>query len=171
MGAQIVHHERMSTHVGDTLPGDLLEALSGRDLTAVSDRVVVVATVDERGFPHPALLSCFEVVAVDPRTIRLATYAGSRTTRNAARDGKITLIFVDAAFVYYVKGAVRQRAASMRATPYNAMLEVEVAGVLRDAPDPEREPGAHIASGIRYVNPQRTQELERARLVIAELRE
>jgi len=32
------------------------------------------------------------------------------------------------------------------------------------------EPGAHIASGIRYVNPQRAAELERAERVIAELR-
>jgi hypothetical protein len=46
-----------------------------------------------------------------------------------------------------------------------------VQDVLRDAPDPVREPGAHIATGIRYVNPQRSAELERARLVIAELRE
>jgi hypothetical protein len=161
----------MSTRVGHELPDDLLEALSGRDLAAVADRVVVVSTTDEGGFPHPALLSYFEVVAIDRRTIRLATYAESRTTRNATRDGRLTLIFVDAEFVYYVKGAVRQLAAAMRATPYNAKLDVQVQEVLRDAPDPVREPGAHISSGIRYVNPQRSVELERARLVIAELRE
>lgn len=161
----------MSTHVGDALPDDLFEALSGTDLAAVADRVVVVATVDDRGFPHPALLSCFEVIAVDRGTIRLATYADSRTTRHATRDGKVTLIFVDAAFVYYVKGTVRPLALSMRATPYNAKLDVRVQEVLRDAPDPVREPDAHIATGIRYVNPQRAAELERARLVLAELRE
>ncbi len=161
----------MSTRVGDQLPDDLFEALRGRDLAAAADRVVVVTTTDERRFPHPALLSYFEVVAVDRRTIRVATYAESRTTRNATRDGKMTLIFVDAEFVYYVKGAVRQLSASMRATPYNAKLDVQVQEVLRDAPDPVREPGAHIASGIRYVNPQRAAELERASLVVAELRE
>lgn len=160
----------MSTRVGDQLPDDLFDALSGRDLAAVADRVVVVSTTDESGFPHPALLSFFEVVATDRRTIRLATYAESRTTRNATRDGRLTLIFVDAEFVYYVKGAVRQLAASMGATPYNAKLDVLVQEVLRDAPDPVREPGAHIASGIRYVNPQRRAELARAEQVIAELR-
>jgi len=160
----------MSTHVGDTLPDDIFEALSGRDLAGVADRVVVVSTVDERGFPHPALLSYFEAVALDRRTIRLATYAESRTTQHARREGKLTLVFVDAAFVYYVKAAVRQLAESMRATPYNAKLECRVLEVLRDAPDPVREPGAHIASGIRYVNPQRAVERERAERVIAELR-
>jgi hypothetical protein len=161
----------MSTRVGDQLPEDLFIAVSGRALAAVADRVIVVLTTDDGGFPHPALLSYFEVVAIDRRTIRLATYAESRTTRNATRLGKVTLIFIDAEFVYYVKGVVRQLAASMRATPYNAKLDVQVQEVLRDAPDPVREPGAHIANGIRYVNPQRTAELERARLVIAELRE
>lgn len=156
--------------VGDALPDDIFEALRGRDLAAMADRVVVVSTVDERGFPHPALLSYFEVVALDRRTIRLATYAESRTTRNAKREGKLTLVLVDAEFVYYVKGAVRPLAESMRVTPYNAKLEVQVLEVLRDAPDPVREPGAHIASGIRYVNPQRAAELERAERVIAELR-
>lgn len=161
----------MSTHVGDAIPDDLFEALGGRALASVADRVVVVSTVDDRGVPHPALLSYFEVVAADRRTIRLATYAESRTTRNARRDGKLTLIFVEAEFVYYVKGAVRQLAESMDAASYNAKLELEVLEVLRDAPDPLREPGAHIASGIRYVNPQRAAELERAERVIAELRQ
>ena len=65
---------------------------------------------------------------------------------------------------------VQLLAESMQATPYNAKLELQVREVLRDEPDPVREPGAHIASGIRYVNPQRGAELERAERVIAELR-
>ena len=104
----------MSTHVGDQLPDDLFRALGGDDLAGVADRVVVVSTVDERGFPHQALLSYFEVVALNRRTIRLATYAESRTTGNARRDGKLTLVFVDAEFVYYVKGVVRQLVANVR---------------------------------------------------------
>ena len=156
--------------MGDTLPDDLFDALSGRALAAVADRVVVVCTVDERGCPHPALLSYFEVVALDRRTIRLATYAESRTTRNARRDGKLALILVDAELVYYIKGTVRQLEATMQSTPYNAKLDLQVLEVLRDAPDPVREPGAHISTGIRYVNPQRAAELERAERVIAELR-
>jgi hypothetical protein len=160
----------MSTHVGGALPDDLFEALRGRDLAAVADRVVVVSTVDERGFPHPALLSYFEVVALNHRTIRLATYAESRTTRNAKREGKLTLVFVDAAFVYYVKGTARQLAGSMRTAPHNAKLECQVLEVLRDAPDPVREPGARVATGIRYVNPHRLAELARAQRLLAELR-
>ena len=85
----------MSKRVGDALPDDVFERLSGRDLESVADRVIIVCTVDEERFSHPALLSYFEVVAVDRRTIRMAMYADSRTTRNACRELQLTLILVD----------------------------------------------------------------------------
>jgi Pyridoxamine 5'-phosphate oxidase len=160
----------MSKAVGDALPDDLFARLSGGDLPAVADRAVIVCSVDDRGFPHPALLSYFEVLAIDPRTIRLAMYSDSRTTRNARREGRLTLVFVDAGAAYYVKGTVKELSGSMRATPYNAKLDFRVAEVLADAPNPDLEPGAYISGGITYVNPGRDQELERARGVLSELR-
>ena len=161
----------MSKNLGGELPDDVLRRLNGEALATVADRVIVVCSVDDRGFPHAALLSYFEVLAIDSRTIRLALYAESRTTRNARREGRLTLLLIDSEFVCYVKGSVEELAASMRVTPYNARLTLRVTEVLADAPDPAFEPGAYIASGIRYVNPGRAQELERARLVLAELRE
>jgi hypothetical protein len=161
----------MSRHVGDALPDDLFERLNGTNLTAVADHAIVVCSVDERGFAHPALLSYFEVVALDRRTLRLAMYSDSRSTRNARRDGRLTLVLVDAGAAYYIKGVVRQVDDSMRVTPYNAKLDFQVMEVLADAPNPDLEPGAFISSGIRYVNPRRAEEMERARQVLAELRE
>ena len=161
----------ISKHVGDALPDDLFERLNGRDLQAVADRAIVVCSVDEHGFPHPALLSYFEVVATDRRTIRLAMYSSSRTLRNARREGRLTLVLVDAGVAYYVKGAVQELSRSMRATPYNTKLGLEIAEVLSDEPNPELEPDACISSGITYVNPRRAEELERARQVLAELSE
>jgi hypothetical protein len=160
----------MSIHVGDALPDDLFERLSGGDLPAVANRVVIVCSVDDRGFAHPALLSYFEVLAIDPRTLRLAMYADSRTTRNARREGRLTLVVVDAGVAYYVKGTVKELSGSMRAAPYNAKLDFRVAEVLADAPNPDLEPGAYISGGITYVNPRRDEELERARRVLSELR-
>jgi hypothetical protein len=161
----------MSRRIGDTLPGDLVQRLSGRGLEAVAEKVIVVCTVDEEGFPHPALLSYFEVIAIDRSTIRLATYSTSRTTANARRTGRLTLVIVDAHVAYYIKGLVQEIAPSMRVTPYNAKLQMRVADVLADEANPEFEPGAYIAGGIRYVNPRRAVELERAHLVLAELQE
>ena len=163
--------EYMSKQIGDALPDDLFERLNGRDLQAVADRVILVCSVDDRGFSHPALLSYFEVLATDRRTIRLAMYSDSRTTVNARREGRLTLVLVDAGVAYYVKGFVQEVKRSMRAMSYNAKLEFQVSEVLVDEADPNLEPGAYIASGITYFNPRRAEELERSRQMLKELEE
>jgi hypothetical protein len=161
----------MSRPVGDALPNSLFERLSGRDLEAISDRVIVVCTVDDRGYPHPALLSYLETIAVDRRTIRLAMYSSSRSTQYARREGRLTLILVDDRVAYYVKGTVQELARSMAVAPHNTKLQLHVAEVLADEADPELEPGAYIASGLTYVNPRRAGALEQARQLLAALAE
>jgi len=161
----------MPKSIGGDLPSELLERLSGTRLHDVADRVVVVCSVDERGFPHAAILSYAEVIAVDRRTIRIAVYAGSGTARNVQRDGRLTLLLIEPEFVYYIKGTAAELSASMRCSPHNAKLSLAVGDILHDSPDTGFEPDARITSGIRYVNPDREQQIARAREVLAELRE
>jgi hypothetical protein len=161
----------MSRLLGSELPPDLMARLSGRDLASVASKVIQVVTVDDAGWPHPALLSYFEVVAKDPTRVRLATYATSTTSGNARRSGKLTLVVIDERVAYYVKTHAMELAPAMRATQWNAAFECRVEQVLADEVDEEREPGAYMASGVTYVNPQRAAELIRARAVLAELLE
>ena len=77
----------MSKLVGDELPNDLYQRLLGNDLEQSAEKVILLATVDESGWPHLAMLSYFEVVAKDQRNLRLATYNRSRTTRNMRANG------------------------------------------------------------------------------------
>lgn len=161
----------MSKSIGRDLPSHFLERLSGVRLQDVADRVVVVCTVDERGFPHAAILSYAEVVAVDSRTIRMAVYGGSGTARNVRRDGRLTLLVIEPEFVYYIKGTAAELTASMRCSPHNAKLSLSIDEILADSADAGFEPDARIASGIRYVNPDREQQLARGRQVLEELRD
>jgi hypothetical protein len=160
----------VSTLIGSELPEALAARLAGEALEAVADRVILVFTVDERGWPHPAMLSYFEVVAVDRRTLRLATYTDSRTTENMRRRGKVTLVLVEEGAAFYIKGTATELAARMAASPENAKLNVRIEAVLVDRPDPRYEPEAVIASGIVYHDPQRAKQLEKARRVVAELK-
>ena len=161
----------MSRALGSALPRDLLERLNGRDLESLASKVIQIVTVDAAGWPHPALLSYFEVVAKDPARIRLATYADSTTSGNLRRSGKLTLVIIDERVAYYVKGHAVERAPAMRATAWNAAFECRVEQVLADHVNEELEPGTYVASGITYHNPQRAAELERARTVLRELLE
>jgi hypothetical protein len=161
----------MATPLGDHLPDDLLERLSGARLEEVSDKVILVFTTDRDGWPHPAMLSYFEVVALDRANVRMALYNDSTTTGNMLRNGAATIVIVDERVAYYVKGQVDELAHSMRCMSHNAKLNLRVRQVLADAANEEFEPGAYVAGGITYVNPNRARELERARSLIAELRE
>jgi len=161
----------MSRRLGSELPADAVARLSGRDLEAVASKVIQIVTVDAGGWPHPALLSYFEVIAADATRIRLATYAKSTTSANMRRNGKVTLAVIDERVAYCAKGHAAEIAPAMRATEWNAAFECRVAEVAADEVNEEREPGAYVASGVTYCNPQRDAELARARDVLAELLE
>ena len=151
------------------LTDDLLQRLGGEEAEAFSSLAIVVCTVDEHGYPHPAMLSCFELAATDRENIQLAVYNTSGTCANMRARGAATLIVVDEGLACYIRGRVTEVAGAMRSAPYNARLNMRVDQVLFDEPPPDLEPGAFITSGITY-RPRRGEALERARAVLAELR-
>jgi hypothetical protein len=159
----------MSRALGPELPPDLFRRLSGQDLESVATKVIQIFTVDAGGWAHPALLSYFEVVARDPKHLRIATYATSATSGNLRRSGAATFAIIDERVAYYVKARAVEIARAMQTTGWNAAFDCRVEQVLADEVNEEIEPGAYIASGVRYHNPQRAAEMERARAMLAEL--
>jgi len=137
----------MSRFISDHLPEPLHSALS-RDRALASNRAIVICTVDEHGWPHPAMLSSLEIIAIDARNVRLATHVASRTTRNLKANGRLTLILVDVGTAYYVKGDVRLLSASMKTAPMLAMFNLRVDSVLAD--DPQAYEDARLTSGIVF---------------------
>jgi hypothetical protein len=154
----------------ESLTEDLFDRLRGSDPGSRADEAIVVCTVDEHGWPHPAMLSYFEVAAVDRHHLRLAVYTNSRTCANMRERARATLIVADPGVVCYISGTVEERAPAMRDAPYNASLDLRIHQVVFDEPPPDLEPGVRITSGITY-SPRTPEALERAHAVLAELRE
>ena len=152
------------------LTDDLFRRLGGSDAGSLADHAIVVCTVEPDGWPHPAMLSYFEVAAVDRQNLRLGVYQNSRTCANMRARGKATLIIVDAGLVCYVRGAITQLAPAMREAPYNAKLNLRVEQVVFDEAPPALEPGVGVTSGIRH-SPRTPESLARAQAVLAELLE
>ncbi len=139
----------MSRELGNELPATLFSLLDGSDLPARVGKAILIATVDAQGWAHPALLSYGEVVAIDRRRLRLATYGGSRTTSNLRRSGRLTLCVIEAGMAYYVKTrALEQHAAA--GLPGLTRFEATVDQVLSDQAREDLEPGARITSGIEF---------------------
>ena len=161
----------MTRFVGNELPDDLYGRLRASNLEACAHKVILISTVDGEGWPHPAMLSYFEVVALDRRNIRLATYKASSTTNNMRRVRRATISIIDERVAYYIKGSVVEVRREMAVAPYNSNLNMRVERVLKDEVNEELEPGAYVASGVTYVNPNRAAELRRAVEILRELSE
>ena len=143
----------MSKILGNKLPADLLERLAGKNLQALAEKAIMVCSVDSNSWPHPAMLSYFEIIAKDESNVRLAIYKDSATVSNLLRNGKLTIQVVDERIAYYVKGSVQELAHGMKSSPPNAKLNLRVEQVLADAADEEFEPGAYVTGGVTYTRP------------------
>ena len=118
-------------------------------------KAIVIVTVDEKGWAHPAMLSYYEVVAKDRSRIDLAIGKTSTTGKNLRRTGKITLLVTDSGINYYLKGNARELRESMEGVPFMSLFRVEIEHLLED-----QEPDAVITSGVTFNRPQKKQILE-----------
>jgi len=159
----------MTKLIGEELSDELYQRLRGEDLEQYAEKVILISTVDEKGWPHPAVLSYLEVVAKDRRNIRLATYKHSGTTNNMRRRGKATLSIIDERLVYYVKGSVEELSEEMTCAPHNAKLNMRVEQVLADQANKQLEAGAYVASGVMYKNSNLAAEILVGKEILAEL--
>ncbi len=161
----------MTKFVSNELPDDLYGRLRGEDLEACAEKAILICTMDASGWPHPAMLSYFEVIARDRRNIRLATYKHSTTTNNMRRNGKLTILIIDERVAYYIKGRVEELRDAMNCSPHNSKLNLQVEQVLADEADRHLEAGAYVTSGVTYKNPNLAAEQLKAREVLRELLE
>ncbi len=92
----------MSKSLGNTLPARALDYLhvgnGNRDNT-----VIFLITSDPSGFPHVALLSPFQVVAVSESEFLIAVHKGTRSEHYLGENRKATLIIQDKPSVDYIK--------------------------------------------------------------------
>ena len=85
------HAYKPLPHVASkNLPTALARYLDGADLLKKT-QALRLSTVDPAGWPHAALLSAGDMVAMPSGRIRFVLFPQSATTANLARDGRLTL--------------------------------------------------------------------------------
>lgn len=145
----------MSKLLGQELNEELLGRLNGKVITSKDGKAIIVVTVDEQGWAHPAVFSYYEIVAKSEKRIDIAVGKTSTTGKNLRRTGKITILVTDAGINYYIKGDARETRESLGAVPFMSLFRVEVTQLLED-----QEPGATITSGVTFTRPEKTESLE-----------
>ena len=156
----------MSKLLGQSLNGELLERLSGKDIASKEGKAIVIVTVDAQEWCHPAVLSYYEIVAKDEKNIDIAVGKSSTTGKNLRRAGKITLLVTDAGVNFYIKGTARERRESLEKVSFMSLFRVEVAQLLED-----QEPGSPITSGMTFIRPEKTEFVEVSEKVFQAIRE
>ena len=145
----------MSQLLGKELTEELFNRLNGEDVTSKTGKAIVLVTVDDKGWAHPAMLSYYEVVAKSRSRIDLAIARTSTTAKNLRRTGKITLLITDRGLNYYLKGNGHELRESMAEVPFMSLFGVEIEQLLED-----QESDAPITSGVTFNRPQKKQILE-----------
>ena len=140
----------MSQLLGKELTDEMYHRLKGDAVASKTGKAIVIVTVDESGWAHPAMLSYHEVVAKDRSRVDLAVGKTSTTAKNLRRTGKITLLITDSDVNYYVKGSAREIRDSMEGVAFMSLFRVAVEHLLEDL-----EPDAVITSGVTFQRPQK----------------
>ena len=135
----------MSQVLGKELTHALLDRLSGRDVESHEGKIIPIFTTDEQGWAYPALLSYYEIVAKNPSTLDMALWKDSSTAHNLRRTGKVTLMIIDQAVNYYLKGSVCELQHEMAGAPPVSRFRVTLEQVIED-----QEPNAEITTGLTY---------------------
>lgn len=134
----------MSREQGNRIPPELAAQIATDEPRL---NAVPLISTDDRGFPHVALISYFELF-LEKGILHLFIGAFSRTARFLEKRRHCTLIFVHRDFVYYVKSRARRR----RIQQSQAVFQLQIDSVWEDFPTAE-EGDVLLSSGIRFQSP------------------
>ncbi|GAB6928459.1 pyridoxamine 5'-phosphate oxidase family protein [Paenibacillus sp. JCM 10914] len=85
------------------LSEELYQWLSGNDLDSKQYTAMLLLSTTEDGWPHTAMISVGEIVALDPAHLRLGLWHGTVTTGNLLRTGRATLVAIHEGVAHYVR--------------------------------------------------------------------
>lgn len=127
------------------LDAKLMEWLSGSDLENKQHEAMQLLTVTDGQWPHLAMISMGEVIAISPSCLRLALWQGTQTSMNMMETGKATLIAVHGQRILHVRLEVRLLPELVDSIHPRDRYECNILHIRID-----QAPYAEITSGIMF---------------------
>jgi hypothetical protein len=155
----------MTRELSETLPDELVTRLDGHDLAAMEGDTYLLVTTDQEGWPHIAMLSAGEVLAVSAGELRLALWPGSSTTASLRARSRALFAYFAPGTAYYVQLEVQPYKGGAAVGDRLARFSARVKRSLVDRVD-----YAEITSGIRFRLKDPVQVLRRWEQAISTLR-
>jgi len=148
------------------IPRPLMQRLDGESLEHKVGDTFLLISVGETGWPHVAMLSVGEVLAISERRLRLALWPGSHTTLNLRRTGLATLMAVVPPTTYYLRLRSEPLPDIRVGTSQRAVFEAVPTEVLDDS-----VAYAEVTSGIRFTLADRDRSVADWQATVRALRE
>ncbi|WP_339269904.1 pyridoxamine 5'-phosphate oxidase family protein [Paenibacillus sp. FSL K6-1330] len=143
----------------------LCQWLDGSDLESKQYEAMLLLSVTEDGWPHTAMLSVGEVLALDRSRLRLALWQGTTTTGNLLRSGQGTLVAIHDGAAYYVRLRLQALPDLPDAKHQLQRFDAEVVAVREDTAN-----YADIISAVKFQLHNPEEVLQRWKETLEELR-
>jgi hypothetical protein len=125
------------------LPTAVIQYLNGEDLQSKT-QAMRLSTIDAEGWPHAALLSAGDMLALADGRIRFALFSQSSTAANLDRDGRLTLTLALERGMCELRGRVQRLQQTTPKVPLDC-FEMQVESVRE-----HKEPYADVTTGITF---------------------
>lgn len=92
------------------LPKAVRVFLNGKDLERKQRDAMLLSTVTSEGFPHVAMISAGELVAISSSRVKLLVWKGTTSAKNMIQNHKATVTLVVEGKAYYIKFWLKKEA-------------------------------------------------------------
>lgn len=135
----------MSKHSAAHLPLSVITLLDGDNLSDKVGHTILLTSYEPREWPHIALLSVGEVLALSETTLALILYAGQGAARSLSSSKRALLLVVAGGSIYKARIAVDPVAAPQGEQSAFAYFRGAVVSV-----DEDEVGYAKVVSGVEY---------------------
>ncbi|PFI95344.1 pyridoxamine 5'-phosphate oxidase family protein [Priestia megaterium] len=84
------------------------ELLNGQDLMQKQHEAMMLLTVGEDGWPHTAMISVGEIIAINRKELRIGLWPNTSTTTNIIRTSKATLVLIYKGKAHYIQFSLKR---------------------------------------------------------------
>ncbi|KRF53860.1 pyridoxamine 5'-phosphate oxidase family protein [Priestia megaterium] len=84
------------------------ELLNGQDLMQKQHEAMMLLTVGEDGWPHTAMISVGEIIAINRKELRIGLWPNTSTTTNIIRTSKATLVLIYKGKAHYIQISLKR---------------------------------------------------------------
>ncbi|MBK5458126.1 pyridoxamine 5'-phosphate oxidase family protein [Peribacillus sp. TH16] len=87
---------------------EVVDLLNGEDLTDKQHEAMMLLTVSEDGWPHTAMISVGEIVAISGEELRIGLWPDTSTTANIIHTNKATLVLFWRGKAHYIRLSIER---------------------------------------------------------------